>query len=312
MRENILNFVKREDECEQRFVQEGQFWHLYTPGMVQEMIFKSDDDFRYGITSSAMSLQEINSSGKRLKLFAFALMSNHIHNLLCGTGEDCIEYFNLWKARLKRYFLSKVDLSDFKCSLNPVESLKSFRNEVAYINRNGYVNNLREIPFSYKWSSGRYYFNPVTAELPTTAIKDLNCRDKRMITKSRVTNLYDSLCIWDGCISPLSFCEIDLGEKMYNTPHQYFKLLHKSVEEYSLIAQRIGDSIFLNDDEMYSVVCQISKESYNVSLPKLLAPDNKIKMAKIMHHKYKASNSQIQRILKIDRNSLDSLFPKVR
>ncbi len=211
-----------------------------------------------------------------------------------------------------RYFGVKIDLSGFRCELIPIEDLKSFRYEAAYINRNGFVNNLKEIPFSYEWSSGRYYFNPVTRELPITEVKNMNCREKKALFKSRSTDSYNSLSMGNGYISPLCFCEISDGENLYNTPHQYFNYLYKSVEEYSLIAQRIGDSIFLNDNEMFSVVYSKSRELYNVEEPKLLKAEDKIKMAKMMHNDYKASNSQIQRMLKLDRHVIDTLFPKAQ
>ncbi len=306
------DFINREMECEHNFRDKGQFWHLCTPGNCQEIIFKTDDDYRFGITSSAMSLHEINSEGGSLKIYAFALMSNHVHNLLCGPQEECNEYFRRWKGRLMRYFEGRIDFSKFKCQLIAIEDLKDFRYEVAYINRNGFVNNLKEIPFSYEWSSGRYYFNPVTKEIPVTGVKDMSCREKKALFKSRLSDLYDSLSIGNGYVSPLCFCEISDGEKMYNTPHQYFNYLYKSVEEYNLIAKKIGDSIFLNDNEMLSVVYSKSRELYNVEEPKLLNAEDKIKMARMIHNEYRASNSQIQRILKLDQHVIDTLFPKAR
>ncbi len=125
MKNNTLNYADRERECEYEFLQRGPFWHLHTPGEGQELIFKSEDDYKFGITSSALSLQDMKASG--LKLYAFAIMSNHIHNLLGGSREDCVEYFNIWKARIQRYFNGSVDLSEFKCKLTPINNLKSFR-----------------------------------------------------------------------------------------------------------------------------------------------------------------------------------------
>ncbi len=264
------------------------------------------------MTSSAMSLHDMNASGRRLKLYAFALMSNHVHNLLCGSEEDCYEYFRLWRMRLQRYFMNGVDLSTFNCQIIPIDDLRSFRYEVAYINRNGFVHNKKEIPFSYEWSSGRYYFNPVTRESPLTQILNISCRDKKLLLRTRVTDFYDSLSIGKGYISPICFCEIQEGENLYNTPHQYFNYLYKSVEEYSQIAKRLGDSIFLNDSEMLSIVYSKSKELYKVDNPKLLSKDDKVQMAKLMHHSYNASNGQIQRTLKLDKYLVESLFPKAK
>ncbi len=274
------------------------------------MIFKSEEDFKYGITSSAMSLCDVNQSGGRLKLYAFAIMSNHVHNLVCGSKEDCLQYFRIWKGRLQRYFAGTIELSKFNCNIQSIDNLQSFRLELAYINRNGFVNNLQEIPFSYEWTSGRYHFNPVTKEISMKRVAEISCREKKKLFRTRVTELYDSMLLHKDYISPLSFCEIEEGENLYNTPHQYFKYLTKAVEEYSLIAKRLGDNIFLNDSEMFNVTYKIAKEIYHADDPKLLGAEEKIEVAKIMHNKYHASNSQISRILKLDRHLLEILFPK--
>ncbi len=263
------------------------------------------------MTSCALALYDVNSSGGSLKLFAFALMSNHIHNLLCGSEEDCISYFEKWRARLKRCFAGRIDLSKWKCNMKAVDNLKSFRYEVAYINRNGFVNNQAETPFSYEWSSGRYHFNPVVKEILITQVSNLSFREKREVFRSRVTDQYDSLKVSKGYISPLCFCEISKGEGLYNTAHQYFNFISRGIEEYSLIARSLGEQLFLNDTEMFNVVYRRSKELYK-SEPKLLAPEEKIEMARFMHHKYHASNSQIQRILKMDISALEELFPKAQ
>ncbi len=310
MKTSALDYVNREHECEHIFNQQDNLWHLCTPGKDQEMIFKNEDDYKFGITSSAMSLYDINNSGKKLKLYAFALMSNHIHNLLSGSREDCLEYFSLWRRRLKKYFSGKVDLSCFKANLVHVDNLKSLRYEIAYINRNGFVHNQKEIPFSYEWSSGRYYFNPATREIPSTSINKLNCREKKALFRSRLTDSYDSLMTFKSYISPLCFCEIAKGESFYNTPHQYFNHLYKNVEEYSEISKVLGESIFLNDDEMYSATIKSAKDKYNVDELKQLGSEERIEIARFIHWKYNASNSQIQRMLKLDRYIVESLFPK--
>ncbi len=236
-------------------------------------------------------------------------MSNHVHNLLCGSEEDCFSYFEKWKARLQRCFAGRMDLSKWKCNMKAVDSLKAFRYEVAYINRNGFVNNQSETPFSYEWSSGRYHFNPVVKEIPVMQVGNLSFREKREIFRARVTGQYDYLRVSKGYISPLCFCEVSKGESLYNTAHQYFNFISKGVEEFSLIAQSLGEHLFLNDTEMFNVAYRRAKELYK-SEPKLLAPEEKIEMAKFIHHKYNASNSQVQRILKMDKSIVEALFPK--
>ncbi len=296
---------------EYTFFNSGPYWHLCTHGEKQEIIFKNREDFKFGLNSMSASLAEMKLYGKKVKLFAFAIMSNHIHELLCGSREDCIYCFNRWKEKLRRHFSGKVDFSKFECQLIAIESLKSFKNEVAYINRNGYVNNSSETPFSYEWSSGRYYFNPAAKEYSVTPVHKKSYRAKRRIFRSRILDIYNDLEVCKDYVYPPSFCKIKDGESMFFSAHEYFHCISRANEAYGLIAKALGDRIFLSDEEMFSVVRRKCKESYGESSPKLLAADAKIEMAKMMHNEYNASNGQIRRILNIEMAIIDNLFPKI-
>ncbi len=308
--ESIINdYVRRESDCEVFFLENGPFWHLCTPGEGQELIFKSHDDFRFGITSMAMALVEAGDAGCNVKLYAFALMSNHVHVMAAGTDEACMKFFRIWKSRLKRYFAGEVNLSLFECRLIPVKSLNSLRNEIAYIHRNGFVNNLRETPFSYEWTSGMYYFNPAVRRIPCIMVSDLSYRGRQKLFKSRVSYDFDGFAVADGYISPLSFCEITNGEFLFRDAHKYFHSISKKGESYGLIAKTLGDRTFLNDEEMFGVVCRKVKEVYKADSIKSLSQAERMEIARIMHHEYNASNGQIQRMLKLEKSIVSEMFP---
>ncbi len=309
--ENIVNdYVRREGEYEAFFFEEGPFRHLCTPGDGQEMIFKTQEDFKFGITSMAMALVEARDAGWNVKLYAFALMSNHVHVMAAGTDEACMTFFRIWKSRLKRYFAGGIDLSLFECRLIPVENLNSLRNEIAYIHRNGFVHNLRETPFSYEWSTGMYYFNPAVRRISGVKVSDLSYRGRQRLFKSRVRYEFDNLEVIDGYISPLSFCEISCGENLFSDAHKYFYSISRKGEAYGLIAKSLGDRVFLNDEEMFGAVCRKAKEIFKVDSLKTLSPAARVEMAKIMHGEYNASNGQIQRMLKLEKSVVAEMFPK--
>ncbi len=293
-----------------QFSSRGPFWHLFTPGEVQEIIFTNRDDFGFGITSMAMALKDAEAAGLNVNLYSFALMTNHVHLLLAGFREDCLEYFRLWKSRLKRYFGGRVNLENFEGSLTAVPDLRALRGEIAYIHRNGFVNNLKENPFSYEWSSGMYYFNPATKFLSSVRIADLKYRDRQQLLKSRMVHDFDALLAYRGYISPLGFCKIETGESFFRDAHQYFYAISRNSESYSMIAKTLGDRVFLNDEEMFGVICRKSKELFNVDRPKQLNPSEKIEVARIMHKDYNASNGQIMRMLKLEKAVVEELFPK--
>ena len=68
----------------------------------------------------------------------------------------------------------------------------------------------------------------------------------------------------------------------------------------------------MTDAEMYSAACVVAKQQYNISVPSLLPSEAKLEMARKLHFDYRAGNNQIRRILKIDIDTVNAMFPSAR
>ncbi len=301
-----INFAQQEQNCEQSFIENGPFWHLCTPGKQTELLFKDDEDFKF-----AISLLAISAAAAGCKVITFEIMSNHLHALLEGRKEDCLSLFDMFSRKLCRYFQSKrryVKLTEFQANLIPVNDLKQLRIEIAYIHRNGYLASPKYLPYTYPWGSGQLYFNKLAYAHEALSFNEAGYNEKRRICCGRIPELPDSYLVSDGMILPQSFCDIALGESMFRGPHHYFSLISKNFEAYSLIASRIGDDIFLDDEEMFAVLSAMCRKLFGDSRPSMLPPRNKIELAKVMKKDYNASNGQIQRMLRLDRTLVEELF----
>ena len=299
-------FARREDECEYLFHTRGPFWHLCTPGTAQEILFSKPEDYRFGVTSAALALDDT------VAVYAIAVMSNHLHDVLSGRRDDCLGYF--WRRRkrihnyLRRALGRHVDLKEFEPELIPIDSLSALRKEIVYVNRNGYVSHPSFTPFSYPWSSGMFYFNPAAKQL-ARPYGLLPYDSKRRVTRSRIQELPDEYAVKDDMIHIPSFVRIGEGEEFFRDAHQYFSMLSRNAEAYSEVAKRLGDKIFLTDDELYSAVCSIGSREYGQSRPSAIAPKDKISLALKMKQQYNASNGQIRRMLGLDDRVVRELFP---
>lgn len=294
-----------ETTCEQHFLSNGPYWHICTPGSLTGLIFPRVEDYSFGMTLSAVCSVLI----KDIKILTFELMSNHVHFLTAGKRECAEEFFTLFKKKLMRYYSEKemkLDFSGFDCSLIPVESLRSIRNETVYINRNGYVVNPAYTPFSYPWGAGRYYFNSIH---DFKKFGDLSLREKRSMCCSKNICIPDEYMISENYVSPVSFCDIQLGMSFFRDAHQYYSFVSKNVEAYSEIAARLNDKEFLTDDEMFSAALRICKSMYNCTSPAALRGIDKVEVARKLHYDFNASNNQVRRILAMSQYEIDSLFP---
>ena len=131
---NRENFVLSEQQCERSFDNNGPFWHLCTPGDNIGILFSDREEFKYGM--NLMALCRLLCSD--VEIYTHTLMNNHIHAIVGGKGESCLDFFKEFKKRLQRYLSNKrrmIDLAGFECALIPIPDLKSLRSEIVYVNR---------------------------------------------------------------------------------------------------------------------------------------------------------------------------------
>ena len=304
----MMTFAEKERECERRFEEYGEFWHLYTDGRVMEDFLYTQEDFKNAMTSLAVSTVLF----KKVRIITFELMTNHIHLILNGTAEDCMELFNRFKMRIRKILRSQrklINWDRFKAEILPIQTLAALRNEIIYVNRNAFVANQHYTPFNYPWGAGWAYFTPVIHMLPVLSIKEMGFNKSREVTHFRDIQLLEELKFTKGCAFIPSFCRTDIGESMFRDARSYFNSLTRNAEAFSQIAQRLKDSVFLTDDELYTVAVKYAEKAYRIVQLSLLSPEQKIIISKELHFKYNASNQQIRRILKLDISILNELFP---
>lgn len=307
------SYFEKKDRCERVFewtIQRyGGVWHLCTPGEKQPIIFKNPEDYGFAMTLVAMCAYDCPN----VQVITFELMSNHVHFILCGSESDVMAFFTLFRKRLLRYLTTRygpTDLSNFVCEKPiPIETVESLRNQICYTNRNNYVVDPDQTPFSYPYGANSYYFMPGAKRLNGKRFGGLTLRGKRSLIHARETDYPAEYVITDGYFSPMNYCRLDLGEAVFLDARHYFNKLAKDIESYREIAAIAGDSIYYTDDELFEVVKRICNDNYAGQRPKLLAKNEKIELARKLHYDYNADNAKISRLLKLPKTVVDQLFP---
>ena len=303
----MLTFAEKERICEMEFARGGRFWHLFTDGSSMEDIFLNDEEMKIGMVALALG----RCAYPEIEIITFELMSNHIHLILRGDQGVCFKLFGYFRRKLARIFGRQkrcIDWRRFKADILEIPDLKALRNEIIYVNRNAFVADPRFTPFSYPWGGGWAYFSPVINMLPAISLGKIGFEQARRITHSRNFEEFKSLKFLGDTVFIPSFCNIALGERMFPDARSYFMALTRNSEGMSLIAARLKDSIFLTDEELYTVAVRYGKEEFECRSLVFLTPEQRIKMAKELHFKYNASNKQLRRILKLDSGLLSEIF----
>lgn len=291
------------------FAMSGRFWHLFTDGSSMEDIFLNEEDMKTGMIALALS----KCIYPEIEIITFELMSNHIHLILRGDREVCIELFGYFRRKLARIFGRQgrcIDWRRFKADIIEITELKALRNEIIYVNRNAFVASPQFTPFSYRWGGGWAYYSPVIKMLPTRSLTEIKFNQARKMTHSRYFEVFKTLRFIGDTVFIPSFCNIELGERMFTDARSYFLALTRNAEGMSLIAARLKDNIFLTDEELYAVAVRFADDKFECKRLRSLTPEQRIETAKELHFKYNASNKQIRRILKLDPGILSELFPQ--
>lgn len=302
----MKSFYEKENECSLVFESLGRCFHLWTPENF-EIIFRCDGEFRIGMGIIGVAAKLF----PEIRIITFELMTNHIHITLCGTNQQVVMvFFDAIKRMLVKHSRAadrQISWDGFTARTREIVTLDDLRNVIIYDNRNGFVVSPDHTPFTYPWGANRYFFNPDAKRLALTSSKAMSVRELRKISLSHISDTITGLLSFDGCVLPLSFCDVSAGERIFRNSSHYFNRLGKSIESNAAIAREIGETIFYNDDELYSVTSRIAKEKYNAVSPSTASPEAKIEMAGILRFQYNASVKQISRILKMQQELLLSL-----
>lgn len=306
----------KEDRCRTVFKaalrQYGGIWHLSTPGEEQVKIFKDELDYKFAMTLVAMCAYDCLG----IQIITFELMSNHVHFVLCGTEAEVLAFFALFKRRLRIYLAKKRDrtnLSNFNCEKPiAITSVESLQNQIGYTNRNNFVVDPNQTPFSYPYGANSYYFLPIAKQRFQGVFGDLSILKKRTFVHSKCIDYPDSYIIVDGYFSPVNYCRFDIGEGVFLDARQYFYKLSKEIESYREIAAVLGDAIFYTDDELSDVVNRICRKRYGGQKATLLGKNEKLELARTLHFEYNADNAKIRRLLGLSIEILNQLFPPRR
>lgn len=298
----MMNFKDLERLCRSRFGQIGRIWHLWTPEDFG-IIFSDDASFMVGMNIIGICAALFPD----IKILTFELMSNHLHITAAGEEARILAMFNLIRRFLSRSL--KRDLSKWSCELRQIVDLVDARNVISYNNRNGFLADQNESPFSYRWGANSFYFNREAKSRYVESCSVFTFNERRRTIRSHKADRITWLKKVDGFVSPMSYCAIEMGESLFRNASDYFYEVSKNIESMKTIASEIGERVFYTDNELFSVVLKKAHDKYGDLKPSQLPVEDKIEIAKQLHYEYNAGNKQIQRMLSLDIKNVDALFP---
>ena len=282
---------------------QGTF-HLCTEALKQALLCYDDED--YEILWNLMALTAWKCG---VKVYCFCLMSNHLHLLAGSTPEILEDFFRNLVRKYSRYQSGKygrMTVIGMTYKLLPVDSVRTFCNEVAYILRNPYKARLAN-PFSYQWSSMDAYFPKKKSDGPR--VGDLTVREQRKIFHTKDPfppnyrldgNRIDVSSFVDGKAVEAAFGRSDI---------QFFDALRKwNLED--LVNESHGDAPIdmFGDNEVSEGIRSMCRDNFGCASIDGLDRKSVLRLVRKVANRYGCSRAQLMRLFSIDKDMLERLL----
>ena len=230
------------------------YYHLCSDGWQKGKLFHTDEQYAFGVSGLALS-----TLIHGVKIYAYELMPNHFHILLCATGEQCLSLFFYIIRRINK----KLKEAGYPClpddywfKLVPIKNKEQMKDLIAYLARNRFEKGACT-PFGHKWGTGCLPYNQLTEFITGTQVRDMSQRELEQLVGSRTSLPAD----WEihpvlG-ILPKNFVCIDKVLQLFPTVKEYTTCMVKQYESAVIIAESVGESVEWSAEEAKDILMNL-------------------------------------------------------
>lgn len=272
---------------------ENEFWHVCTKGLTSGLIFRSREDYVYGMNGVA-----VYSLKYQVVVLAFCLMDNHVHFILRGEEQVCREFIKQYKARLA----TLTDVSKADVCVKCIEGGDYLMRAIGYVLRNPMAAGLGVLPTTYRWSSAGVYFNPERVT-PGSALSrgmqtvgDVGVRKLRSVLRSRYHLPDDYVLTSDGMVCPECYVDWQAVEELFVYPARLLYMMSKNDDMEMELTGDILRKTKYTDAELHGSVSELCREMFRCESADGLSVENRCRLAKELRKRYGLGAKQLARL----------------
>lgn len=273
-----------------------------------ELLFRDEDDYIYGMNTLALVLLLFPG----VTVYAFVLMSNHMHLVLGGPQKECEAYYDAVMHRLSLMLRRKYGLSGIvpyghkNRTTVPVKGLEHFIVEVLYSLRNPFKAKIC-YPGDYPWSSVGMYFSR-RGQMRGRKASTFTVRELRRILKTNIRIPSDWEITENGMIIP-HFVKWNAVEKAFdNDEATFLRRLMEPVEARHQQLSGMPMELKFSDQEIAARVITICQNELNVKDHRQLSSKELLRLCRTLSLRFGSLAEQIQRVVGVDKELLEDLI----
>lgn len=306
-RQKSMNKRQRDDLWREYRRWPKWYYHMVFDSLETGELFNDEGEYANG-----MNIIAIGQYIHRISILTFNLMVNHGHFLASATGNDLVNFFIYVKKRLnaKRIEDGHQPLpANYGFKLIRIKDERQLADTMIYIAKNPFKACSNLTASGYIWGSGNLIFSEISRLFEKVSISDLPDKFRRERFRTRVKlpddYFYNKTL---GFILPESYVVKGKVEKVLKSSWNYNFRLIRDIEAYVNIAEGLGDSACLSDEEVNMIIKKIVKDDYKADSVLDLGVDDRCRLAIALKKKYRLDTKRISRKVHLEYNLLTKLF----
>ena len=280
-------------------MKEEEFWLVSTDHMEDRIWFRDDEDYTKG-----MNIVAILASTVPVNIYAFVLMSNHVHFLIKGTHDDADNFIRRYKKQYSQFYSIKYGAPKGLLRKNGVDIREvpfedeSFERAVAYVQMNPVAANICLNASGYPWGTGDTFFRAVPVK--GFSIGTLSVRAQRRVLHSKVSVPHGFLICDDGFVTPNSYVHVRFVESVFRTPKRMNYFLTTSSK-----ARKIKELPSFSDQSLASAIKDLSISQFRKNGLSEMSEGEKTELLRQIRFRFSCDVAQLARVcgLKYDEVS---------
>lgn len=276
-------------------------WHFSSDGNAIDFLYKNDEDFRNGMNRIFSILSSFD-----IVILAFTLMDTHIHFILYGDYQECNgfihEYIRRTSIYLSRKYHQRHSLSRIPISHQVIDTDYYLKIAICYVLKNAPVAGINYLYFDYPWSSGSLYFRSGTSSWTSPKWKEsadtatgMSVLGKRAEFGTHAI-IDDDVRILDRMVFPGEYVASQIVERLFRTHKSFSYFMGLSKESDIESRGGIIANLSLPMQEMRQHRDEICQELFGHSETRRLNSSERLKLAKVLRHRYNSSVKQVTRL----------------
>ena len=282
------------------------FYHLFSDGFRTDVLFEDKPAF-----IAAMNIVAVCCFRCKVTILAFCLMDNHVHFILYGTLDECLQFrdkflhkYAIWHSR--RYSEKSLERIDF--DIKHMEDERYILTSITYVLKNCIAAGFRYCVIDYPWSSAGIYFrDPESMKYLWPRLSDMSVKERYRKLQTQMDLPLDWIITPDGYVWPGSYIDYRHVERLFKTPKSFTFFMGQGKEEEINKSLGMDTTVQIPDIELREKATLQCLKMFKTTNMRRLDALKRIELAKLLRNEYKCSAKQIARIVHLDSQYIKEL-----